>query len=193
MIYPTSQWHYFLSTQPLPRLNKPPFKALTFRPLTGDPGEMWKFRCRTWRSSDEIKGAPSHRRGLLDHVDHVNLWWMIDYIQNHIHIIFSHSTSESSIGVHLFFWEVRFALLWSSWSQELCQKTDSANIVSEMLKLVDDASVARWLCGLTTVNEIGQCHLIKQFRLGYHPIGSTCILILIISNLYPGIDCLVIL
>ena len=71
--YPTSQWHYFLSTQPFPRLNKLPFKALTFRPLTGDPGEMWKFRCRTWRSSDEIEGAPSHRRGLLDHVDHVHL------------------------------------------------------------------------------------------------------------------------
>lgn len=66
----------FVSRQPSPRLNKLPFKALTFRPLTGDPGEMWKFRCRTWRSSDEIEGAPSHHRGLLDHVDHVNLWFI---------------------------------------------------------------------------------------------------------------------
>ena len=50
--------------------------------------------------------------------------------------------------------------------KELCQKTDSANIVSEMLKLVDDASVARWLCGLTTVNEIGQCQEAGRLILG---------------------------
>ena len=61
--------------------------------------------------------------------------------------------------------------------QELCQKTDSANIVSEMLKLVDDASVARWLCGLTTVNEIGQCYLVFAIQIwdsgefDHHPIG----------------------
>lgn len=65
--------------------------------------------------------------------------------------------------------------LWNSWSQELCQKTDSANIVSEMLKLVDDASVARWLCGLTTAHEIGQCYLVSNSDLDmgtdHHPIG----------------------
>ena len=92
----------FVSRQPLPRLNKLPFKALTFRPLTGDPGEMWKFRCRTWRSSDEIEGAPSHHRGLLDHVDHVNLWliWKLYTILFYfffIIYIFSHSTSKISI------------------------------------------------------------------------------------------------
>lgn len=50
--------------------------------------------------------------------------------------------------------------------KELCQKTDSANMVSEMLKLVDDAAVARWLCGFTTTNEIGQCQEAGKLILG---------------------------
>jgi len=50
--------------------------------------------------------------------------------------------------------------------KELCQKTDAANIVPEMLKLVDDATVARWLCGLTTATEIGQCQEAGRLILG---------------------------
>lgn len=91
--------------------------------------------------------------------------------------MFSHSTSNNSISLQLFFLRRPLCFVVELlFSQELCQKTDSANIVSEMLKLVDDASVARWLCGLTTVNEIGQCYLVFAIQIGdmgtdHHPIG----------------------
>lgn len=93
---------------------------------------------------------------------------MINYIRLYsklyTHVFVSHSTSKSNIAVQLFFQKNVHFLLCSGTPelQELCQKTDAANIVPEMLKLVDDATVARWLCGLTTATEIGQCHLVSK-------------------------------
>lgn len=56
--------------------------------------------------------------------------------------------------------------------KEVCQETDSSLVVSEMFSLMDNALVAKWICGGLTavhdmsVNELGQCQDAGRVVLG---------------------------
>lgn len=63
---------------------------------------------------------------------------------------------------YLYFWDTPI-FRGSMPCQEVCQETDSSHVVSEIFSLMNDALVAKWICGgLTAVdymsaNELEQC------------------------------------